>query len=132
MEPKYAAALYDGHGLTLYYTGRAGDGYLSADKGDAFAAYTRDGAETIARRLHERRGSPTAWQPLAVACWPPMLDYDNDGRCHNAEPGTYGHECGKPAAWIGTKADGFRSGFCNNCRRNGYEARAFTTWEPAP
>ena len=32
----------------------------------------------------------------------PTNSYATDGKCHNAEPGTYGHECGKPAAWIGT------------------------------
>ena len=35
-----------------------------------------------------------------------------DGRCHNAEPGSFNHECGKPATWIASKATGFRSGFC--------------------
>jgi len=55
--------------------------------------------------------------------------YATDGKCHNAEPGTYGHECGKPAAWIGTKASGFRSGYCDKCKRQGYEARGVTQWE---
>ena len=58
-----------------------------------------------------------------------MMDlYATDGRCHNAEPGTYGHECGKPAVWIGTSPSGFRSGFCQRCRDTGYEARSFTDW----
>ena len=55
--------------------------------------------------------------------------YATDGRCHNAEPGTYGHECGKPAKWIGTKPDGFSSGFCNDCKVRGHEAQAYTVWE---
>ena len=33
----------------------------------------------------------------------PTNSYATDGKCHNAEPGTYGHECGKPATWIGGK-----------------------------
>ena len=39
------------------------------------------------------------------------MSYASDGICHNAEPGTYGHECGKPAIWIGITKTGFRSGF---------------------
>ena len=37
----------------------------------------------------------------------PTNSYATDGKCHNAEPGTYGHECGKlrenglvDSAWI--------------------------------
>lgn len=55
--------------------------------------------------------------------------YATDGKCHNAEPGTYGHECGQPAAWIGTKPSGFRSGYCDKCKRQGYEAREVKQWE---
>jgi hypothetical protein len=58
------------------------------------------------------------------------MSYATDGKCHNSEPGTYGHECGKPALWIGTKASGFRSGFCVRCRATGFEARAMAKWEP--
>ena len=58
----------------------------------------------------------------------PTNSYVTDGKCHNAEPGTYNHECGKPAAWIGTNRNGFSSGFCDNCRRNGYEARTVVEW----
>lgn len=65
------------------------------------------------------------------------MSYATDGRCHNAEPGTFGHECGKPATWIGTKkqapeahpAPAFRSGFCDDCKANGYEAKQFSQWE---
>jgi len=59
-----------------------------------------------------------------------MNSYATDGVCHNAEPGTYGHECGKPAVWVGTSPGGFRSGFCQRCRDTGYEARSFTDWTP--
>ena len=59
--------------------------------------------------------------------------YVTDGKCHNAQPGTYGHECGKPATWVGSiKPGGFQSGFCNRCKIDGYEAREYTVWEPHP
>lgn len=58
----------------------------------------------------------------------PTNSYVTDGKCHNAEPGTYGHECGKPAAWIGTNPKGFSSGFCDDCKRHGYEARDVIAW----
>jgi hypothetical protein len=51
------------------------------------------------------------------------MTYATDGKCHNAELGTYGHECGKPAMWLATKPNGFQSGFCDACRYDGYEAR---------
>lgn len=57
------------------------------------------------------------------------MSYATDGFCHNAELGTYGHECGKPAVWVGTKANGFKSGFCDDCKRRGYEARGYISWE---
>lgn len=56
--------------------------------------------------------------------------YATDGRCHNAQPGHFNHECGKPATWIGTKQrTGFRMGFCDTCKVHGHEARQFTSWE---
>jgi long-chain acyl-CoA synthetase len=36
------------------------------------------------------------------------MTYANDKKCHNAEPGTFNHECGKPAVWIGIKPNGFQ------------------------
>jgi hypothetical protein len=54
--------------------------------------------------------------------------YATDGKCHNAQPGTYGHECGKPAQWLGTTAKGFQSGFCEACKQHGYEARGVISW----
>lgn len=57
------------------------------------------------------------------------MSYATDGKCHNAEPGTYGHECEKPAQWIGTSSNGHRSGFCDWCKKHGYEARGITRWE---
>lgn len=52
--------------------------------------------------------------------------YTTDGRCHNAEPGTFGHECGKPATWVGTASSGFQAGFCDDCKECGWEARGCT------
>ena len=57
--------------------------------------------------------------------------------CHNAEPGTYGHECGKPASWIADKPSTlepgaiFTSSFCVKCRATGSERIGFTNWRPA-
>ena len=53
-----------------------------------------------------------------------------DGKCHNAEAGTFNHECGRPATWIGTKSNGFRSGFCDDCKERGWERNGYVTWEP--
>jgi hypothetical protein len=55
--------------------------------------------------------------------------YAMDGLCHNAEHGTFNHECGKPATFIGTRADGFVSGFCDACKSNGWEAGRYVHWE---
>lgn len=63
-----------------------------------------------------------------------MLDYANDGKCHNVELGTYGHECGKPATWLGTKHSTFKknttftSGFCDKCKESGHEAIGVFHW----
>jgi hypothetical protein len=59
-----------------------------------------------------------------------MNTYATDFKCHNANHGTFNHECGKPAVWIGTKASGFRSGFCQHCREHGDERFGFLAWEP--
>lgn len=50
--------------------------------------------------------------------------------CHNAEPGTFGHECGKPSTWrAASKESGFISTFCDDCKERGWEAKQFTGWE---
>lgn len=60
----------------------------------------------------------------------PLFRYATDGKCHNAEPGTFGHECGKPATWIGTARNGHRSGFCDDCKERGWEAPVYShKWE---
>jgi hypothetical protein len=56
------------------------------------------------------------------------MTYATDGKCHNAEPGTHNHECGKPAEWIGQEPAGYKSGFCSHCKEHGYEAKTFTKW----
>lgn len=56
--------------------------------------------------------------------------YATDGKCHNAEPGMFNHECGKPAEWLGTTKTGFESGFCDCCKRKGWEARGILSWRP--
>lgn len=56
--------------------------------------------------------------------------YARDGLCHNANDGTYGHECNKPARWLGKSPSGFVSGYCDHCKRNGDEARVCITRAP--
>lgn len=75
-----------------------------------------------------------------TARWVPGVPH-----CHAAEPGTFGHECGKTATWIGTKvarghtpgtygatveALTFRGAFCAECKAHGFEAKGMETWEP--
>lgn len=55
--------------------------------------------------------------------------YATDGRCHNAEAGAYGHECGKPATWLGVMSNGWASGFCDQCKEHGHERFDFPTFE---
>lgn len=54
--------------------------------------------------------------------------YAIDGLCHNAELGTFGHECGRPARWIGTNRNGFACGYCDACKAGGFEARDVVEW----
>lgn len=57
------------------------------------------------------------------------MSYATDGKCHNAEPGSFGHECGRPAEWIGELPNGSRPGFCGECKERGWEARGVIRWE---
>ena len=57
------------------------------------------------------------------------MSYATDGKCHNSQPGTFGHECGKPAVWIGANSNAFRSGFCDQCKNTGYEAKFVVSWD---
>lgn len=52
--------------------------------------------------------------------------------CRNANPGTFNHECGKPAAWIAVIDAGSRIPFCDHCRADGIEGRRYKRWEKAP
>jgi hypothetical protein len=63
-----------------------------------------------------------------MASYDQLFSYATDGKCHNSEPGTYNHECGRPAVWIGENAKGFRSGFCDDCRHHGHEAKRVQRW----
>lgn len=59
------------------------------------------------------------------------MSYATDGKCHNSNRGTFNHECGKPAEYIGTEtiqSGEFSSGFCAHCKQYGDEARAIHTW----
>lgn len=58
----------------------------------------------------------------------PTNTYATDGLCHNSNPGTYGHECGKPAEWVATNGHGFSMGFCGRCREHGRERLDFSQW----
>ena len=50
-------------------------------------------------------------------------------RCTNTEPGSYGHECGERAGFIGSGADGGQSCFCSACKAQGSEARRYSHWQ---
>ena len=52
--------------------------------------------------------------------------YATDGKCHNANAGTFGHECRKPATWLATNSRGFTMGVCDRCKTEGDEARGCT------
>ena len=70
--------------------------------------------------------------------------YATDGKCHNANHGTFGHECNKPATWLGGKPTRrlaslswtppsdergmWWSGYCDHCKAHGDEARTVAEW----
>jgi hypothetical protein len=49
-------------------------------------------------------------------------------KCTNSEPGTFNHECGKPATWEGTHKGGYTQRFCSDCAQHGSEARGIVSW----
>lgn len=52
-------------------------------------------------------------------------------RCVNAEPGTFGHECGQPATFVGLNAStGLQASFCAECKERGHEASRYSEWQP--
>jgi hypothetical protein len=58
----------------------------------------------------------------------PTNAYATDGKCHNANKGTFNHECGRTAVWLGATKAGFWSGFCERCKIGGDEARDVAVW----
>jgi len=44
-------------------------------------------------------------------------------KCTNANRGTYGHECGKPAEYVARRPSGYWTYYCDHCRQHGDEAR---------
>ncbi len=53
-------------------------------------------------------------------------------RCTNAEAGSYGHECGDAAGFIGLSSDGGQACFCSACKEHGSEARRYSHWQALP
>lgn len=60
-----------------------------------------------------------------------------NGRCTYAYPGTYGHECGRPAVFAGVKASEYTANGlyfahrCAECRdATGRDNCGIRTWEP--
>jgi hypothetical protein len=49
-------------------------------------------------------------------------------KCQNAEPGTYGQECAKPAQWTATNKQGHNAAFCEQCKSTGTEAKRYGNW----
>ena len=59
-----------------------------------------------------------------------MSLYATDGKCHASPAGSYNHECGKPAEFLGTTRNGFQSGYCGECKRRNIETQDVVTWAP--
>ena len=53
-------------------------------------------------------------------------------RCINGEPGSFGHECGDPAGYIGLRPEGGHACFCSACKEHGAEARRYSHWQSLP
>lgn len=80
------------------------------------------------------------WAWMTATCFPCCFLSDHAraflargliwARYFKAEPGTFGNECGKPTAFIGTKlATGAQACFCADCKERGHEARGFGEWQ---
>lgn len=54
---------------------------------------------------------------------------DGQPRCTNCDAGSYNHECGAVAKWIGTSSTGHRAAYCDDCLRHGREGRRCTSVE---
>lgn len=63
----------------------------------------------------------------------PPLAFPRALVCTNAEPGTYGHECGKPADYIALHDAGrFYVGRCAHCAEHGAERDGLVNWQRVP
>lgn len=112
-------------------------GWLEALKGDkraifraaslaqAAADMVLANAEPIAADLLETRAIEAESTPEPE----PAAATGRLAYCTNSQPGTFNHECGKPSVWIGTHATGHQQAFCEDCKRNGYEARTVKAWQ---
>jgi len=56
--------------------------------------------------------------------------YATDGLCHCRIRRGRDGECLAPAKWIGETKNGFRCGFCDDCRQHGDEAPLYDKWWP--
>jgi hypothetical protein len=93
------------------------------------------------RQIKDRRAAQIAWDAQADEAIESCKRFSG-GKCHNAQHGSYGHECGKPATWIASRpakaipgldyypAPGtlFETGFCDECKEHGDERHGFTNW----
>jgi hypothetical protein len=52
--------------------------------------------------------------------------------CTNAEPGSYGHECGEPARYIAYTPSNFAVCFCAACKLTGSEGLNAKGWIALP
>lgn len=58
----------------------------------------------------------------------PTNPYAVDGKCHNSDAGDLNQECGKPATWIASRGASWGTGFCDECKVHGREARDYDIW----
>lgn len=68
----------------------------------------------------------------AIADGAPVIAARDYVRCTNAEPGTFNHECGRPAVKVGRHASGHKQAFCARCAVDGFEARGCKAWSDLP
>ena len=119
-----AGAFYTSHGFETT------DSYMA--NGQQVRVMSRDGAGVLITHADFLKwiAIPAQDAETAIDCRAYGFRLDGTARCTNAEPGTFNHECGKPAAWIGRKnADDDGACFCDDCKAHGSEARQHTSWE---
>lgn len=60
----------------------------------------------------------------------------DNAKCGNSEPGTFNHECGAPATWVGlkkselTKSGIFYAAFCDMHKERGWDRSGVIEWRP--